>query len=97
MSEDKPKYITNAEAYLKIASAVGINEWAVKNVIKYFFNFAFIYMQMQKSIRIKNFGAFKKAPRSKYLINRRKRLRKLKKKKEVNTVIRYNKNSFSKL
>jgi nucleoid DNA-binding protein len=103
MLEDKPKYITNLEAYKKIASEVGVSERAVRNVIRYFFNFIFRYARMQKKITILGFGTVKTNDRSKYFVVRRRKVSKLfkehknSKPSEISKGTKFNQKSLGKL
>jgi nucleoid DNA-binding protein len=72
MWEDKPKYISNKEAYKSIASELGIPEKQVKNIVhRFFLNLKNMFIKKQVNVTIYGFGKLKRNKKGNALFDNR--------------------------
>ena len=71
MLVDKPKYISNKEAYKRIASELGVNESDVETTINSFFGTLIIFITKQKQVALSGLGKFIRTKKGTLLMTRR--------------------------
>ena len=71
MLEDKPKYISNKEAYKRIASELGVNESKVEKTITLFFKVVNKFLVKQKQTSLSGLGKFIRTRKGTLLLKRR--------------------------